>query len=157
LAPTAGQVVGHLTGHQALGNTIGQVVGHVAPLLPFSAYPVASAPDFAAQGVFGNLIGKLAPTAGQVVGHLTGHQALGNTLGQVVGHVAPFLPFSAYPVASAPDFAAQGVFGNLIGKLAPTAGQLVGQLTGHQALGNAVGQVVTQVAPLLPFSAYPQA
>ena len=129
---------------------------------PLASHPVLLPhplvhPDFAAQGVFGNLLGKLAPTAGQVVGHLTGHQALGNTIGQVVGHAASFLPFSAYPVESTPDFAAQGVFGNLLGKLAPTAGQVVGHLTGHQALGNAVGQVVTHVGSLLPFSAYPQA
>lgn len=88
-------------------------------------------PQFAPQGVFGDLTKTLAPVAGQIVGGLTGQQQLGNTLGQAVGQLGGLLPFSAGPFvppqvlpfnAVAPQqFAPQNIWGNVL----HTAGQVL--------------------------------
>ncbi|MDQ0141755.1 phage tail tape-measure protein [Cupriavidus necator] len=118
--------------------------------MPFSAQPqVALAP----QGVFGSLIGAVAPTLGHAVGGLLGNAGVGQQIGSVAGHLGGLLPFSAQPqVALAP----QGVFGSLIGAVAPTLGHAVGGLLGNANVGQQIGSVAGHLGGLLPFSAQPQ-
>jgi hypothetical protein len=149
LAPTVGHLVGGLVGHPNAGQQIGSVAGNVASLLPFSAQPQVT---LAPQGILGSLIGTLAPTVGQVVGGLVGHPNAGQQIGSVAGHVASLLPFSAQPQVT---LAPQGVFGDLIGALAPTVGNVVGGLVGHPNAGQQIGTVAGHIGSLLPFSAQP--
>jgi hypothetical protein len=119
------------------------------PYLPLSAGPHFS---LAPQGVFGSLVGAVAPTIGQVVGGIVGHPNAGQQIGSVAGHLAGLLPFSAEPqMALAP----QGVLGNLIGAVGPTIGHVVGGFVGHPNAGQQIGSFAGQFGHLLPFSAQP--
>ena len=175
----------------------------------------------APQGLFGDLIGKLAAPAGGAIGNLFGRPQLGSQIGNVAGQLAHFLPLSAgpqqaggmaqdgqqqldpqflgglvnlirqaaqaaqqgahiletvrqaapglLPLALGPDpqqaqqqqmggqqMAPQGLFGDLIGKLAAPAGGAIGNLFGHQQLGSQIGTMAGQFAHYLPLSAGPQ-
>jgi hypothetical protein len=107
----------------------------------------------APQGVFGSLIGALAPTVGQAVGGLLGHPNAGQQIGTIGGHIANLLPFSAQPQV---QLAPQGVFGSLLGSIAPSVGQAVGGLLGHPNAGQQISTIGGHIANLLPFSAMPQ-
>ena len=53
--------------------------------------------QFAPQGLFGDLISKLAAPAGGAIGNLFGNQQLGTRIGTTAGQLAHFLPLSAGP------------------------------------------------------------
>jgi uncharacterized membrane protein (UPF0136 family) len=146
LAPIAGNAIGGLVGHPNAGAQVGNVAGNIARLLPFSA-----GPQLAPQGFFGDLVGHLAPIAGNAIGGLIGHPNAGAQVGNVAGNIARLLPFSA-----GPQLAPQGFFGDLVGHLAPIAGNAIGGLIGHPNAGAQVGNVAGNIARLLPFSAGPQ-
>jgi len=150
IAPSVGHMVGGLVGHPNASQQIGTIGGHIASLLPFSAQPQV---QLAPQGVFGSLLGSLAPTVGQAVGGLLGHPNAGQQIGTIGGHLVSLLPFSAQPQV---QLVPQGVFGSLLGSLAPTVGQAVGGLLGHPNAGQQIGTIGGHLANLLPFSAQPQ-
>ena len=138
----------HVYQHHVMHGVPHIIAGHV----PVAVHPAAQA-ALAPQGVFGDILGAVAPTIGSVVGGLGGllpfsaqpqyvaPQAVlapQGVLGNILGGL---LPFSAQPQAVAPQaaLAPQGVFGDILGAVAPTIGSVVGGLGG-----------------LLPFSAQPQ-
>ncbi len=152
VAPVAGGVIGGLAGNQQLGRTIGNTVGDVGALLPFSATP-----QYAPQGLFGDILSTVAPVAGGVIGGLAGNQQLGATIGNTVGSVGSLLPFSATPQYTQ-ALAPQGVFGDILGSIAPVAGGLIGSVVAPgvgTAAGGAIGGALGQAAKLLPFGASP--
>ncbi len=150
LAPKVGGLVGGLVGHPNAGAQIGTIAGGLAHLLPFSAEPQIT---LAPQGVFGDLVGAFAPKVGGLVGNLVGHPNAGAQIGTIAGHLGSLLPFSAGPQIT---LAPQGVFGDLVGALAPKVGGLVGGLVGHPNAGAQIGTIAGHLGGLLPFSAGPQ-
>jgi hypothetical protein len=174
-APTLGRTIGGLVGHPNAGAQIGNIASHVGGLLPFSAQPQFIAPVTAAapglpvvhqgalepQGIFGSLVSTLAPTLGRTIGGLVGHPNVGTQIGNITGHVGSLLPFSAQPQFLAPAaqqaaFEPQGIFGSLVGAVAPTLGRTIGGLVGHPNVGGQIGSFIGQAGGLIPFSAQPQ-
>ena len=157
LAPFVGRAVGGTA-----GNVIG-TAGQFAHLIPFSAGPQTSQQGqqgqqqdavLVPQGLFGSIIGALAPFVGKAVGGTAG-----NVIG-TAGQFANLLPFSAGPQMSQQGqqgqqqdavLVPQGLFGSIIGALAPFVGRAVGGTA-----GNVIG-TAGQFANLIPFSAGPQA
>ncbi|UDM51385.1 hypothetical protein [Cupriavidus sp. MP-37] len=149
-APGFIQAAGTAAGYPTAAIHGANIVREGARYLPFSAMPAVT---LAPQGVFGSLIGAVAPTLGHAVGGLLGNASVGQQIGTVAGHLGGLLPFSAQPqVALAP----QGVFGSLIGAVAPTLGHAVGGLLGNASVGQQIGTVAGHLGGLLPFSAQPQ-
>ena len=149
-APGFIQAAGTAAGYPTVAIHGANIVREGARYLPFSALPTVT---LAPQGVFGSLIGAVAPTLGHAVGGLLGNAGVGQQIGTVAGHLGGLLPFSAQPqVALAP----QGVFGSLIGAVAPTLGHAVGGLLGNANVGQQIGTVAGHLGGLLPFSAQPQ-
>jgi hypothetical protein len=174
VAPVLGGAVGGNAGRWI--NTIGSGIGH---LLPFQATPWGAAPttlaatpspfytpyaaqnatQFAPQGLFGNIVSNVVPAIG---GAVSNAGQLISSLGQNLGQILPFsaTPWQSYDAsaAAAPyyaaqnaaQFAPQGLFGNILGTVAPVIGNALGGNAGRwiNTIGNGIGH-------LLPFDAAP--
>ncbi|MEH6404422.1 MAG: hypothetical protein V7750_13675, partial [Sneathiella sp.] len=116
-------------------------------------------PQLAPQGFFGDMIGAVAPVAGNLIGSALGNQQAGQSIGQVAGQLGGLIPFASgpSPVQLAPpsQYAPQGIWGNVISQVAPVAGNALGTAFGNQHFGSTVGNAVGQLGSLLPFSAGP--
>ncbi|MBL4906298.1 MAG: hypothetical protein JKX94_02520, partial [Sneathiella sp.] len=136
---------------------------------PNQPVPVA---QLAPQGIFGDILGAVAPIAGQVIGGAIGQPQIGTAIGQAAGQLGGLIPFSAGPTMGhtavqpmlpptipygyAPQgFAPQGLFGDILGAVAPIAGQVIGGALGQPQIGSAVGGLAGQLGGLIPFSAGP--
>jgi hypothetical protein len=75
-----------------------------APVVP--AATVAQQ-QLAPYGLFGDILGAVAPIAGQAVTGLTGNNQLGQGIGGVGQILSGLLPFSATPGSTAPSIATQ--------------------------------------------------
>jgi hypothetical protein len=108
---------------------------------------------FAPQGLFGNILGALAPQLGGAIGGAFGQPGLGQQIGGGLGQFSHLLPFAA-----APQLAPQGLFGGLLGSIAGGAGgSALGHLLGNQGLGHTIGETAGGVlGGILPFAAAPQ-
>ncbi|SDR98630.1 hypothetical protein [Microlunatus soli] len=181
----AGGALGDLFGDKDLGSQIGSgVLGAVGSVFgPFSVIPPQVAPASAGPGsdgdtapseamvvvpagFFGDLIGGVAGTVGQIVGGGTSEQ-----VGGMVGQLAKLLPFSAVPPNLSPASAGPegtgktqdlvvvpaGFFGSLVSGFGGTIGSAVGGLFGDSKTGGDIGGLIGSVGSLLPFHEVPPA
>jgi hypothetical protein len=145
----------------------------------YAAAPSKNTMEYAPQGLFGDIIGGLAPTVGSLIGGAAGNQQLGSNIGNIAGQLGSLIPFQATPtayggmqplttayggmqpltaLAAAPQaYAPQGLFSSIVGGIAPTLGGLIGGAAGNQQLGQNIGNVAGELSKLIPFEAAPTA
>ena len=176
LGGTVGKWLGNEEAGKTAGSTLGGILGGLVPfsVVPPSVTPQSAGPDGGSApqepmvvvpaGFFGNLLGGLSETLGDVIAGPTGKQ-----VGKSISPFVKLLPFQTVPPAFAPQSAGPdgapqsqelvvlpvGFFGNLLSGLAGTVGGVVGGLFGDAATGKAVGDAAAPVLDLLPFHAVP--
>src|SRR3954463_12922498 len=138
IAAPAGSALGNIFGHQQLGSQIGSTVGQIAHFLPFVAGPQMAAPQAGQQQQMDPL--SLANIVAMIRQAAQAAQQ-GLQILDTVHKAAPgLLPFALGPdqqqQAGAQQMAPQGLFGDLLGKVAGTAGGAIGGLFGQQQLGS---------------------
>jgi hypothetical protein len=117
------------------------------------------------QGLFGDLIGRLAAPAGGAIGGLFGQQQVGQQLGGIAGQLGSLLPFGTDPAAAAyaqaqrtqAQLSPQGLLGGLLGgPLGGWIGSGIGSVLHNQNLGRQIGSTVGTIGGgLLPFGVDP--
>lgn len=78
------------------------------------------------------------------------------TMNPLLTGMAQPIGYGLAPAYADGQLAPQGLFGNILGGIAPTLGGAIGGLFGNQGLGQQLGQVASPFARLLPFGVDPQ-
>ena len=156
LGSLAGGLLGSAFGHGDVGRTIGGLAG---TFLPFQAGPQMAAPQFAPQGWLSDLVSPTVqyPQPGTLggLGQFFPPQ-LGSDHGGF-GQQFNVSPFQAGPQMMAPQFAPQGWFGDLVGKVAQPIGSAIGGAFGQPQLGGTLGGLAGQLGQqYIPFQAGPR-
>jgi hypothetical protein len=116
-------------------------------------------------GFFGNLLGAVGGTVGQLIGGETGAQ-IGGAAGELAKKFLPFqtVPPDFAPASTGPDGSEAseelivlpaGFFGSLVSGLGGVVGGAVGGLFGASKTGTDVGSIVGQLGNLIPFHQVP--
>jgi hypothetical protein len=148
LAPTIGGGVGGIFGQQGLGQQVGQGFGRLAQqYLPFAALPQI-AQQYQPYGVTPQIAQQQYPQQQYPQQQYPQQQ-----------YPQQQYPQQQYQQQAYPQqqIVPQGLFGSILGQLAPTIGGGVGGIFGQSGLGQQVGQGLGQLAQqYLPFAATPQ-